>query len=60
MIGIGEALGLEVIAEGVETEAQRDFLLRNGCRLAQGFLFARPAEAEQAAEWLRAGRVPAA
>ncbi len=59
MIGIGEALGLEVIAEGVETEAQRDFLLRNGCRLAQGFLFARPGEVEQVAQWLRAGRLPA-
>jgi diguanylate cyclase (GGDEF)-like protein/PAS domain S-box-containing protein len=60
MIGIGEALGLAVVAEGVETEAQRDFLLRNGCRLAQGYLFARPGEVDQVAEWLRAGRVPPA
>ena len=60
MIGIGEALGLEVIAEGVETVAQRDFLLRHGCRLAQGFLFARPGEVEQVGEWLRVGRVPPA
>lgn len=42
ILAMSESLGLRVIAEGVETEAQRDFLLRNGCRAYQGYLFGRP------------------
>ena len=43
IIGLAASLGLEVVAEGVETTAQRDFLVANGCRIFQGFLFGRPA-----------------
>lgn len=42
IIGMANNLGLHVIAEGVETAAQRDFLFANGCRVYQGFLFSRP------------------
>ncbi len=42
LLGIARMYGATVIAEGVETAAQRDFLAANGCRFAQGFLFARP------------------
>ncbi|MBI5918271.1 MAG: EAL domain-containing protein [Nitrosomonadales bacterium] len=42
IIGMANNLGMEVIAEGVETLAQRDFLEANGCRLYQGYLFSRP------------------
>lgn len=43
VVGLAEALGLEVIAEGVETEAQRAALGSLGCVLGQGYLFGRPA-----------------
>ena len=39
---LASSLNLEVIAEGVETEAQRQALLANGCRHYQGYLFGRP------------------
>lgn len=42
IIAMAQTLGFEVIAEGVETEAQRAFLADNGCRYFQGFLFSRP------------------
>jgi diguanylate cyclase len=39
---LGNSLGLKVVAEGVETEAQRDFLIANGCQSFQGHLFSPP------------------
>lgn len=42
IIGMAHNLGIEVIAEGVETEAQRAFLELNGCPVCQGYLFSRP------------------
>jgi diguanylate cyclase (GGDEF)-like protein/PAS domain S-box-containing protein len=42
IIGMANSLGLDVIAEGVETEAQRAFLELNGCKKFQGYLFGRP------------------
>lgn len=46
VVDLAHALGLGVVAEGVETEQQRDRLRTLGCDLLQGFLFARPAPAE--------------
>ena len=43
IIGMAHNLGIEVIAEGVETDAQHDFLWGAGCRYFQGYLFGRPA-----------------
>ena len=42
IVALAEALGLSVIAEGVETEAQREFLRHLGCNTYQGYLFGRP------------------
>ena len=42
IIGLAQSLGLAVMAEGVETGAQRDFLARHGCESYQGYLFCKP------------------
>ncbi len=42
IISMGNSLGMEVMAEGVENEEQRDFLERNGCHAYQGYLFSKP------------------
>jgi EAL domain-containing protein (putative c-di-GMP-specific phosphodiesterase class I) len=42
IIGLAQSLGLQVVAEGVETEAQRDFLTCHGCDGFQGYLYCRP------------------
>ena len=42
IIGMAANLGLEVIAEGVETLEQKEFLERHGCELYQGYLLGRP------------------
>ncbi len=41
-IAIAHALGMKVIAEGVETKKQRDLLMTAGCDFAQGYYFSRP------------------
>jgi diguanylate cyclase (GGDEF)-like protein/PAS domain S-box-containing protein len=45
-IGLAKGLRLRIVAEGVETRAQADFLAKQGCDALQGFLFARPMEPE--------------
>lgn len=49
---LGPKLGLEVIAEGVETEQQRQMLMHAGCEIAQGFLYSPAVNAEQAIQLL--------
>jgi EAL domain-containing protein (putative c-di-GMP-specific phosphodiesterase class I) len=46
IVALGRSLGLAVIAEGVETAAQRDFLARQGCHACQGYYFGRPGPVE--------------
>ena len=47
IVSLAEAMGLTVIAEGVETEAQRGFLALQGCRAYQGYLFSHPLPADR-------------
>jgi len=42
IIQLGKSMNLSVIAEGVETQDQADFLLRHGCKLAQGYFYSMP------------------
>ena len=53
IIALSHSLGLRVIAEGVETAAQFDFLKRHGCEEAQGFLISRPLEEPELRNWWR-------
>ncbi len=53
IIHLGHILQLEVIAEGVETEAQLEYLRTAGCDAAQGYLFSRPVPAEAFEELIR-------
>ena len=55
IIAMSHAMGLEVIAEGVETQAQLDFLELNGCLHYQGYLFARPMPLSQLEALLQPG-----
>ncbi len=50
IIGMAHALGLQVVAEGVETEAQMEFLQSSRCEFIQGFLAGRPMDADTAAK----------
>ena len=52
VINLGRGLGLTVIAEGIETEEQRLQLVALGCHEGQGFLFARPMQADQLERWM--------
>ena len=47
IIALSQALYLDVIAEGVETKEQRDFLVENGCRNIQGYFYSRPIPAHE-------------
>lgn len=52
-VALGHNLGLELVAEGVETDVQREFLTRLGCDVLQGFFYSKPLPADQIIEYLR-------
>ena len=54
-IRLGNELGIEVIAEGVQTDAQMRFLASAGCKWAQGYYFSKPVNAQRTTELLREG-----
>ncbi len=47
IIELGRGLGLKVLAEGVESEAQKEFIYASGCELMQGYLFSKPLPASE-------------
>ncbi|MGB1027678.1 MAG: EAL domain-containing protein, partial [Rhodospirillaceae bacterium] len=52
ILGLGSALGLKVVAEGVETAEHWQFLKDNNCNLAQGYFLTRPLPSEDFANWV--------
>jgi diguanylate cyclase (GGDEF)-like protein len=56
IVGLGQGMGLRVVAEGVETPEQLDALRAMGCERAQGFLFGKPVDASVLEELLREGK----
>ena len=58
IIDLGRSLGMEVVAEGIETADQRDGLLRRGAARGQGFYFSRPVPAAAVGPMLSLGRLP--
>ncbi|WP_458524484.1 putative bifunctional diguanylate cyclase/phosphodiesterase [Onishia taeanensis] len=59
VITLAKELGLRVVAEGVETAAQYDYLNQHGCELFQGYLLARPMPLGRLTPWLSERRMPA-
>jgi len=53
IIRMAHALKLDVVAEGVETAEQQQFLHKQGCQIVQGFLFSRPLNADECGKFLR-------
>ena len=63
VIGLAQALNLKLVAEGVETEAQAEFLLDQRCDVIQGYLFSKPlstAEFDRFLSGARGGAIPLA
>jgi diguanylate cyclase (GGDEF)-like protein/PAS domain S-box-containing protein len=60
VLRIGDSLGMDVVAEGVETDGQFRFLAEHGCPMAQGYLFARPMPPDALEAWLSAHHAPTA
>jgi diguanylate cyclase (GGDEF)-like protein/PAS domain S-box-containing protein len=54
ILGLGETLGIRVIAQGVETQDQADFLKGAGCTIAQGFLYTEPLGPDELMRFVRA------
>ncbi len=60
IIGIADALDLDVIAEGAETVAQVELLTQSGCMVIQGYYFGQPSAAEDISRYFSSGPLPSA
>jgi len=54
LLAMAETVGHQVVAEGVETAEQKDFLIEHGCPVAQGYLFAKPMSPADCTAWIEA------
>ncbi|WP_229259663.1 putative bifunctional diguanylate cyclase/phosphodiesterase [Duganella aceris] len=54
-VKVARSLGMNTVAEGIETEAQAAVVRRQGCDKGQGYLYSRPLHSDRLIEWLRAG-----
>lgn len=52
IISLSNAMNMEALAEGIETQGQMDFLIQNGCGLGQGYLFSKPLPLKHLIDWL--------
>lgn len=57
IVSMAHQLGIAVVAEGIETVAQSNFLTQSICDYGQGYLFAKPMPAEALLEWVEAGLI---
>jgi len=57
IIALGKSLNLKLIAEGVETKEQKDFLVKNGCEQIQGYLYSRPIPTEEIEKLLQTNEI---
>ncbi len=57
IIGLTDALGMQVIAEGIETERERALATRSGCAYGQGYLFSSPLPDDRVCDWLTTHRI---
>jgi diguanylate cyclase (GGDEF)-like protein/PAS domain S-box-containing protein len=57
-IALGHNLGLKLVAEGVETKAQQDFLTKLGCDYMQGYLYSKPLPFEQLVKFIQSYQTP--
>ncbi|OPZ78532.1 MAG: Phytochrome-like protein cph2 [Alphaproteobacteria bacterium ADurb.Bin438] len=57
IINLGHSLGMEVVSEGVENEAQLNLLREQGCDVVQGFLLGRPMPADQVLEYIKSSTI---
>jgi len=58
VIQLAHGLGMDVVAEGVETEIQRQFLAERGCPVMQGYLFSRPMPSSDVERWVQQTVLP--
>jgi diguanylate cyclase (GGDEF)-like protein/PAS domain S-box-containing protein len=57
IVGLTDALGMQIIAEGIETERERALATRSGCAFGQGYLFSSPLPDDRVCDWLATHRI---